>query len=346
MKKFGTSCFIVSLAAALFSAVSCDNVIYDDLEPCVTECRMKFVYDYNILYADAFRSEVGSLDVWIFDTDGRFLWHGSEYGEALKKEGYSMTVPLEPGTYDVVVWGGLKDQSSYILGSDSPASPADLGLKIKTSKDERGTYVGGDLTGLYHSCSRVTFEAPEFGGYSDVVMQLKKNTNVIRVMLQYWHSENVAGKVMNPEDFDFIIEDSVAEMAYDNSIVGDAPFEYRWWMKNSVSAGFDFSKSGDTQTEVNGLLAERTVGRLMADRKPVLKVIRNTDGEEIIRLPLVKYLLMIKGEYRKGMSDQEFLDRLDEYNLTFFLDGDDRWYTAAGIHINSWVVVPDQNTEF
>ena len=46
------------------------------------------------------------------------------------------------------------------------------------------------------------------------------------------------------------------------------------------------------------------------------------------------------------MGDQEFLDRLDEYNLTFFLDGDDKWYMAAGIHINSWVIVPEQDTEF
>ncbi len=55
---------------------------------------------------------------------------------------------------------------------------------------------------------------------------------------------------------------------------------------------------------------------------------------------------MIKGEYRKDMGNQEFLDRLDEYNLTFFLDGDDKWYTGAGVHINSWVVVPGQDVEF
>ena len=174
-----------------------------------------------------------------------------------------------------------------------------------------------------------------------------KNTNVLRVMLQYYKSENAVGKVMRPEDFDFIIDDSVSQMGYDNRIIGNSPFAYRWWMKTAVSAGFDY---GDTRageiTQVNGLLAERTVGRLMADRQPVLRVVRNADGEEIIRLPLVKYLLMIKGEYRKDMGNQEFLDRLDEYNLTFFLDGDDKWYTGAGVHINSWVVVPGQDVEF
>lgn len=343
MKKLGRLC-LIPVAAAFLSAVSCET-IYDDLEPCETEYRVKFRYDWNILRADAFHSEVKSVDMWVFDTGGAFLWHGSGSGAELEDEDYAMTVPLGPGTYDVVVWGGLKDQPAFILGNAVPGEPSDLGLSIRTSSDAGGKYVGEDLTGLYHGLSRVTFDEPGLGGTVDVVVPLKKNTNVIRVMLQYYKSENAVGKEMKPEDFDFVIDDSVSQMAYDNNIVGNSPFAYRWWMKNMVSAGFDYMKAG-TIGQVNGLLAERTVGRLMADRQPVLRVIRNSDGEEIIRLPLVKYLLMIKGEYRKDMGNQEFLDRLDEYNLTFFLDGDDKWYTAAGIHINSWVVVPEQEVEF
>ncbi len=344
MKKFRILCLVSAAAALLMSALSCET-IYDDIAPCVTEYRVKFKYEYNIKDVDAFHKEVESVDLWLFSTDGRLVWHGSESGEVLRNEDYRMTVPVEPGVYDAVVWGGLKDRPVYVLGADKPESLNDLSVSLKTESDVDGTYLGEDLTGLYNGFSRVVFEAPEFGGFSDVAVELKKNTNVIRVMLQYYRSENASGKVMSPGDFDFFIEDSVSEMNYDNSIAGSSPFTYRWWMKNSVSAGFDFEEPG-TITQVNGLFAERTVGRLMADRQPVLKVRRNVDGVEIIRLPLVKYLLMIKGEYRKKMGDQEFLDRLDEYNLTFFLDGDDKWYMAAGIHINSWVIVPEQDTEF
>ncbi len=345
MKKLKRLC-LMPFAAALLSAVSCET-IYDGLAPCQTEYRVTFKYDRNINGADAFHKEVKSVDLWMFTPEGSLVWHGSEAGAALQDEDYAMTVPVGPGIYDVVVWGGLDGQPAYVLGSSSPASLDDLNLAIRTVSDAAGTYVGEDLTGLYHGFTRVTFEEPEYGGQSDVLVPLMKNTNVLRVMLQYYKIENAVGKVMKPEDFDFIIDDSVSQMGYDNRIIGNSPFAYRWWMKTAVSAGFDYegTRAGEI-TQVNGLLSERTVGRLLADRQPVLRVVRNSDGEEIIRLPLVKYLLMIKGEYRKDMGNQEFLDRLDEYNLTFFLDGDDKWYTGAGVHINSWVVVPGQDVEF
>ncbi len=54
---------------------------------------------------------------------------------------------------------------------------------------------------------------------------------------------------------------------------------------------------------------------------------------------------MVKGEYNKSMSDQDYLDRQDDYTMTFFIDSENRWYTHAGIYINSWYVVPRQETE-
>lgn len=54
---------------------------------------------------------------------------------------------------------------------------------------------------------------------------------------------------------------------------------------------------------------------------------------------------MVKGRYEdtddwyeQPMSDQEYLDRQDEYNMTFFLDPDDRWIDQY-IYINSWHLV-------
>ena len=44
------------------------------------------------------------------------------------------------------------------------------------------------------------------------------------------------------------------------------------------------------------------------------------------------------------MSNQEYLDRQDEYSLTFFIDKNYNWYSQIGIYINSWHVVPKQDT--
>jgi hypothetical protein len=58
---------------------------------------------------------------------------------------------------------------------------------------------------------------------------------------------------------------------------------------------------------------------------------------DVCRIPLADYALLVKGNYRKEMSDQEYLDRQDEYTMTFFLD-EGEWVSSV-IYINSWRVV-------
>ena len=72
----------------------------------------------------------------------------------------------------------------------------------------------------------------------------------------------------------------------------------------------------------------------------VTKVIRNREtGEDVFRIPVADYALLVKGYYREKMGDQEYLDRQDEYTMTFFLDGGE-WVSSV-IYINSWKVVID-----
>jgi hypothetical protein len=62
----------------------------------------------------------------------------------------------------------------------------------------------------------------------------------------------------------------------------------------------------------------------------------------VFSIPVKDYVLMVKGYENAQMADQEYLDRQDEYNMTFFLDERDRWYDAY-IYINSWRVVLQKN---
>lgn len=99
------------------------------------------------------------------------------------------------------------------------------------------------------------------------------------------------------------------------------------------------SSSRAVQTEIGVAMAELTVGRLVKGHRPILNVY-NTHGVRVISIPLIDYALLIKGHYNSTMSDQEYLDRQDEYNLTFFLDKEDRWVSSS-ILINSWRVILD-----
>ena len=99
------------------------------------------------------------------------------------------------------------------------------------------------------------------------------------------------------------------------------------------------SSSRAVQTEIGVAMAELTVGRLVKGHRPILNVC-NTQGDKVLSIPLIDYALLIKGHYNSSMSDQEYLDRQDEYNMTFFLDKQDNWVNSS-ILINSWRVILD-----
>ena len=50
-------CTVLAVAALLSSC----HGIYNDLEPCSQGVRLRFVYDYNMEYANAFHSQ---MDCW------------------------------------------------------------------------------------------------------------------------------------------------------------------------------------------------------------------------------------------------------------------------------------------
>lgn len=58
----------------------------------------------------------------------------------------------------------------------------------------------------------------------------------------------------------------------------------------------------------------------------------------MFNIPLVDYALLVKGNYNKDMTDQDYLDRQDEYSFVFFVDDSMNWLSAS-IFVNSWRVV-------
>ena len=83
-------------------------------------------------------------------------------------------------------------------------------------------------------------------------------------------------------------------------------------------------------------IAQITVGRLVEENNPKLTITNTETGETVLSIPLVKYLLLTEAEGH-DMTNQEYLDRQDEYNMTFFLDESMKWINTR-IIINDWVV--------
>ncbi|MDE5713608.1 MAG: FimB/Mfa2 family fimbrial subunit [Muribaculaceae bacterium] len=327
------------------SLSSCESVFDDGLPECRTQHRLTFIYDYNMKFADAFNSEVNSVNVWAFDRHGTPVWKSQASGEALRNKDFYIDIPLEPGNYDFVAWCGLDNNPGFSLLSDSPASPSALGIELllqgATKAGNQPTlFSDTKLSGLYHALAEnveITYN-PDANETRTVQLSLVKDTKYVKVLLQ-----NLDGKEMGKDDFSIFITADNSQLAFDNDVISGTPvFRYDPWMISSGQASTP-GADGGTTTSVSSVLAEMSTSRLMEDAESFLTVIRNSDGKEIIRIPFIQYLLLVKGNYRP-MGNQEYLDRQDEYSMTFFIDKGMNWYSNIGIYINSWHVVPKQDT--
>lgn len=295
--------------------------------------KVDFRYDMNMKYADAFGHEADAVTLYAFDQDGTLVWQNTEQGDSLASEDYAMTLDLEPGVYDLVAWSCCDIAAEmFDLPAAEPlkASCDDLVCEMIRQKGTDGkSYVQSRLGSLMHG-SIDGLEITEAEGTHTVRMPMTKNTNEVRVILQH-----LSGEEIDPDSFAFSITDRNAAYSFDNTLLPCEEITYREWRKDSghVGTGSDETRA---VTSASALVAGITVGRLVQDNTPRLTV-TNDKGETVISIPLIDYALMIKGHY-DSMSDQEYLDRQDEYNMTFFLDDDMHWMNTH-IYINSWKVV-------
>lgn len=327
------------LATLSIGMTSCDAILGEEDVDCSIEYRVKFKYDKNMKFADAFANEVKSVTLYAFDEEGKFAYQRTEQGDILSEDGYSMPVEVEPGDYNLVAWGGLEGEESFSVPilQQGVSTLEDLNCKMNRehlSRNADGSaYVDQDLKPLFHGqVQKQSFSRA--ASQQIVTVPLTKNTNNIRIILQHLSGENV-----DVSKFTFTIEDENGLMNYDNNLLDDEQLTYYPWRTDSGTAEMDPQEEARATTSVGVAIAELTVGRLVVENKPVLSI-SNQKGEKVLSIPLIDYALLVKGYYNREMTDQEYLDRQDEYNMTFFLDENDRW-ASSSIIINSWKVVLD-----
>ena len=311
------------------------NVLTEEEQDCAVYVRFK--YDMNMKFADAFQNAVNSVTLYAFDKNGVLAFQKTEEGDLLKQDGYRMRLDgishSDKAEYDFITWAGEPDNESFIIPllTVGKSTKDDLYCQLKRAE---GGIVNDDLDALFHGqANDLNFGRAATSKMDDVVVPLVKNTNNIRIVLQH-----LSGKPVDVENFNFTITDENGLMKYDNSLMEDEVLTYQAWRTDDGKAGLgDQVENVEGVTEINVAIAELTVARLMTTERPIL-TITNAEGKKVLSIPLVDYALLVKGYYNRDMSDQEYLDRQDEYALTFFLDEADEWI-ASTIIINSWKVV-------
>lgn len=322
---------------------SCDSWFFDGQGDCAVHYRVPVTFKENHYGVNVISNElVSRVSLYFFDRDGQFVLSATETAAALQQTGYNMEVDLKPGRYSVLAWAEgyecYQPAVSYIIGGGgAPASVTDLTATLPLKGSDGSLYIDQDIVPLYYGYV-TDIEFPDsYGVVTLPEVDLIKDTHIINVSL-----ENIEGTEIAPDAFTVSIESDNSQMGWDNLPVGARAFSYRPWCVTQLSSERGRADGDDALTPVTGLFAEMTVGRLMTDRNPVLVVHRKHDNKDIIRLDLVKFLCMVKGHYPHLVTDQEYLDWTDRHTLSFFIDADLNWYTAGGVYINGWRIVPPQ----
>lgn len=340
---------LLLLAMTVVMLTACDSTIYDDEGDCSVVYQVRFQYDKNLKWADAFANEVKSVNLYAYDEEGNLVWQQEESGPVLAGENYAMTLDLKPGKYHLVAWCGLNNDGSRPESFTVPVvypgekNMDDLTATLNRDRDTDGTAVSDSrLWALFHGETDIEIlpeDELEPGTYTETI-KLTKDTNHVRVILQHMSAED-----LDVRDFRFEIEADNGTLDCHNTIVPTENIVYRPWDTQTGQAGVG-KEDSRAVVMVRGAIADLTVSRLNADepKSVMLSIYDNNKQERIAHFPVIDYALLAKEyyeeEYGHKMDEQEFLDREDEYTFTLFLDKDHKWLSST-IMIHSWVVVPN-----
>lgn len=337
MKTQAKICKWGLMLATLFVALSTssckESFIFEGEGDCGTYYNIKFKYDYNMKFADAFSREVNSVALFVFDQNNTLVETIVETDKAkLSADEFSIPLELESGKYELVAWAGLMNEESFDLLADvkvGQTTREELQVKLKSTEGK----VSEDLKPLFHGAMPLNYTT-EPGTYTET-MSLTKDTNVVRIVLQQMSDGVVA------EKFGYEITADNGLLDWNNDVIADGTLTYMPWSVSTGTADVapDYGTSSVTRADqVSVAVAEFTINRMIDGQSPILTIYNLEEGKPVLSIPVADYALLVKGNYNRDMSNQEYLDRQDEYNMTFFLDEDGNWLSAS-IIVNSWRVV-------
>lgn len=277
-------------------------------------------------FGNAFPAQVHSLELLVYDMNGKIVDIVTETSNVLADENWRMLIDLNPGKYILKAWGGIVgDEASFHFTQD-PKSVAMDALQVAMNNDCMTSPTGTRLNSLFFG--ELEVDVPKEGtDYTEATVNMKKDTNNIRILL-----DNLSGIPLDGNDFIFTITDDNTLLNYDNSVIGNHEYTYSPWIWGQESAGVL-----DDGTEALLAYAEFSTSRLIDGSNAKLLIQRRSDSKTICDIPLVNFLLLLKSQEFKNMGKQEFLDRESRWTMVFFLDGSGSWIDAY-LKINDWIV--------
>lgn len=320
-------------ALCLSAATLVTSCIYEDEVPCPAEVR--FVYDLNMEFADAFPTQVEDVTLFIFDADGRFVTLQRQQEQP--GEGYRMALNINPGTYQLLAWAGTAEGNECYSVSPQPTPGVTTLQEVQMALQHEGDTHSAALPDLWHGLLTDFTVAADQSSLATI--RLTKNTNRFRIVLQS------QGKDMHADDYTLAITAANHCTDYQNlPVEGCTPLAYQPYTLQEANIANEGSGASYT-----AIAAEMATLRLMADQEQRFTVTRRnattradgTGEKKLIDIDLIRFLELMRLDEHADMPLQEFLDRESTWNI-ILLTGSDG--TLLTIQINAWTMVFN-NTE-
>lgn len=324
--KFKT--YWILLLSLLLAATSC---IDDDMSNCPSGLSVGFAYNlYNqdMEYANAFENAVNDITLFIFDADGMFVEQYAATNQQLADNGYKINVCCLPsGTYQLIAWGGIDNDSFNARTLERGKSGiADVLVKLNTIQEGASDK---DLASLFYG--RTALLNYKNTKHTEVKIPLVKNTNTFRILLQDINSMEV-----KPEAFSFQIIDKNIGLNHENERAIDLEVMYKPFAQGNLAVE---TREGSTPPVNTVAFAEMSTSKLFAkhSKEARLRIINNENNNEVLNVPLIDMVLMMKNEkFSQSISNQTYLDRIHNFNMTFFLNNGS--WMSAQIIVNGWTL--------
>lgn len=323
------------LALPAAGLTSC-NLVKEDLDPC-SVAELRFIYEYNMEFANAFHKQVDCLEVFFFDGEGKLVTVETvTEASLLSDENYRMRLELPEGDYHVVAYGGQKcDKSSFRHVNELGVGDHYTDLHVQMSPN---VLTDRNLARLHNHFYGSADFSVDYNVQKTTTVEMMRNTNSIQVALQH-----TSGAPIDYNDFTFEITDDNNDFDCENNLLATGEIKYIPWNTENRTTGTVSKADGSDYDEFHAALASFMTSRLVYNKptSTTLHVKRATDGETVFKVPLVNYMLMFKhdrsGNGMDNMGDQEYLDRENAWNFVFFLDSDNMWVNTR-IIVNDWEV--------
>ena len=111
--------------------------------------------------------------------------------------------------------------------------------------------------------------------------------------------QHLDGSEIDNKDFSCTITTDDANLAWNNALLPSPVVTYSPW---NIRYGQTAAPGVRTMTTVSSLLFDMSTSRLSTERDATLTIHRNWDDRDIIRINLIDYLLLVKGQLKSLLS--------------------------------------------